>query len=81
VGPNVEKLLQYKKEKERRERKEAEQRQRMERANPSQQQKPPVEEKIEEERPKQIIQDETGRIRDEKGNVINIKVKKFSLLF
>jgi len=71
VGTDVEKLLKYKKEKEK---KEAYEKKRMEKMKPYlQQQRPPVEEKIPEERPKEVYQDETGRIRDEKGNVINLK--------
>lgn len=75
VGTDVEKLLKYKKEKEKR---EAYERKRMEKMKPYlQQQRLPVEEKIPEEKPKEVYQDETGRIRDEKGNVINIKVLNF----
>jgi len=75
IGPDVEKLLRYKKEKEKREALEAERRRRFEKMHPNvKQEKPPEEEQVEEIKPKEIYQDESGRIRDEKGNVINLKV-------
>ncbi len=74
VGPDLDKLREYekkKKEYEEKKKKYESMRQPVERTETS---------KIVEDRPKEIIQDELGRIRDEKGNIINLKHSNTSSL-
>lgn len=77
MGPNLQELKEFAKKKEKQ---KALQKDRIDKA------KIPLLEKMKQEeeeekanRPKEIIQDESGRIRDEKGNIINLKVS--SIIF
>lgn len=78
LGPNLAELKKYAKEKEKR---EAEAKRRLEKAKPMLEKLKKEREEAEknEYKPKEITQDESGRLIDEKGNVINLNVI-FSLL-
>jgi hypothetical protein len=73
VGPDVAALQKYhdnKKRKEEEERRKIEKMKQYIKAKPKEEPVAPVKEEV----PKQLIQDESGRLRDDKGNIINLKV-------
>eukprot|EP01016_Furgasonia_blochmanni_P035855 TRINITY_DN4017_c0_g1_i4.p1 TRINITY_DN4017_c0_g1~~TRINITY_DN4017_c0_g1_i4.p1 ORF type:complete len:570 (-),score=144.49 TRINITY_DN4017_c0_g1_i4:201-1910(-) len=75
MGPNLKELQAYAAKKEK-EKQALEKIMKEEALKP----KPAAEPEKKEEKPKQVIQDDTGRLRDEKGNIINIKPTAVSSL-